>query len=102
MSLQKWILESNKVSEDGVILSLRVSLLPKENIKSTPSPKKIDIMSYHHIYLYFCQIAWIKERVCRGEKFATLEFLWNADYSKMKKIKNQKLQEETLTFPLSA
>ena len=99
MSLQKWILESNKVSKDGVILSLRVSFLPKENIKSTPP--KIDIMSYH-IYLYFCQIAWIKERVCRGEKFATLEYLWNADYSKTKKIKNQKLQEENLTFPLSA
>lgn len=88
------------MSKDGVILPLSVSLLPKENIKSRPP--QIDIMSYHHTYLYFCQIAWIKERVYRGEKFATLEYLWNADYSKMKKIKNQKLQEETLTFPLSA
>ena len=89
------------MSKDGVILLLSVSLLPKENIKSIPPPK-VDIMSYHLIYLCLCQTACIKERVHRGEKFVTLKYLWNADYSKMKMIKNQKPQEETLTFPLSA
>lgn len=99
MSVQNQIIESNKVNKDGVILHLRVSLSPKRISNQLP---KIDIMSYHHIYLYFCQNAWIKERVWRGEKIWYLKYIWNADYPKMKMIKNQKPQEETLTFHLSA